>query len=199
MRSARSACSAFPLVLLLATPLVAHDLSRSESRCTIQGAAAECELIVDLLAFDGVDDDRNGVVSYAELDRSIASVFTRVKEHFLLRGPSEPSSIVLVGHELIDEHTVRLTLAYTFPADVSALDVTATFEQVSGRPDHQHFVTATKGGEERRAILDISHHTVTLEFGRWTRTAIWLTIAGIGIVGLRVAWFLRARRRPRSS
>ena len=178
--------------------LVAHDLSRSESRCTVQGAAAECALIIDLLAFDGVDDDRNGVVTYAELDRSIASVFTRVKEHFLLRGPAEPSSIVMTRHELIDEHTVRLTLAYTFPQHVSELDVTATFEQISGRPDHQHYVTVTRGGVERRAILDVSHHTVTLEFDRWTRTAIWLTIAGVGIVGLRVGWFLRARRRRRS-
>ena len=192
------ACSAAHVVifvLLFASTTTAHDLARSESRCTIQGPSVECELIVDLLEFPGVDSDGNGTISYAELDRSIGGVFARVKEHFRLRSPAEPSAVVMIRHELVDEHTARLALAYTFPDDISRLDVTSTFDELSRRPDHQHYVMTTKDGVEQRAILDASHHTVTFEFRRWTRTSIWLTVAALAIVGGRVGWFLRSRRR----
>jgi len=193
--SAISACSAFPLVIFtLVAPLAAHDLARSESRCAIQGASIECELIVDLLEFPGVDSDGNGAISYAELDQSIAGVFARIKEHFRLGSPTEPSTVVMTRHELVDEHTARLTLVYTFPDDLSRLDVTSTFDQLSPRPDHQHYAITTREGVEQRAILDASHHTVTFEFRRWTRTSIWLTVAALAIVGVRVGWFLRTRR-----
>jgi hypothetical protein len=193
--SAISLCSAFLLVLgSLMAPLVAHDLARSESRCTIQGASTQCELIVDLLEFPGVDADGNGTISYVELDQSIADVFARIQEHFQLRSPAEPSTVVVTRHELVDEHTARLSLAYTFPENISRLDVTSTFEQLSRRPDHQHYVMTTREGVEQRAILDAAHDTVTFEFRRWTRTSIWLTVAALAIVGLRVGWFLRSRR-----
>jgi hypothetical protein len=195
--SASLACSAANVVvfvLLFASVTTAHDLARSESRCTVQGASIECELIVDLLEFSGVDTDGNGAINYAELDQSIAGVFTRIKEHFRLRSPAEPSTVVLTRHELVDEHTARLDLVYTFPDDISRLDVTSTFDQLSRRPDHQHYVMTTRAGVEQRAILDAAHRTVTFEFRRWTRTSIWLTVAALAIVGLRVGWFLRSRR-----
>jgi hypothetical protein len=192
--SAISAANVLFFVLLLASPATAHDLARSESRCTIQGASTECELIVDLLQFPGVDADGNGTISYAELDRSIADVFARIKEHFLLRSPAEPSTVVMTRQELLDEHTAKLAVAYTFPENLSRLDVTSTFDQLSRRPDHQHYVVTAMGGVEQRAILDAVHPTVTFEFGRWTRTSIWLTVAALAIVGLRVGWFLRSRR-----
>jgi hypothetical protein len=178
------------------TPLVAHDLARSESRLTVQGASVECQLTVDLLGFPGVDEDGNGAISYPELDRSIASVFARVKEHFVLRSPAEPSKILMTGHELLDEHTARLTLDYTFPSGLSQLAVTATFDRLTRRPDHQHFVIATIGGVEQRAVLDAGHSTVTFERGWWTRTSLWLTLAAVAIIGLRAAWFFRARKPP---
>src|SRR5262245_37486194 len=53
----------------------AHDLARSESRCTVQGSDVQCHLIVGLLEVPGVDRDGNGTISYAELDQSIAAVF----------------------------------------------------------------------------------------------------------------------------
>ena len=193
---ARAVHAGFTLLLIVFTASVgAHDLARSESRCTIEGPAVRCELIVDLLTFAGVDQDGNGSVSYAELDQSIAAVFARVKEHFVLRSLAEPVQIQMTRHELVDEHTARLVLSYTFPENVSRLDVTSTFDQLSRRPDHQHFVTTTDRGGEQRAILDASHRTVTFEYGRWTRTAIWLTVGAVLIVGLRVGWFLRSRGR----
>jgi hypothetical protein len=195
--SAFSACSALLLLLsILATPLVAHDLARSESRCTIQGSDARCELVVDLLEFPGVDQDGNGTISYAELDRAIADVFADVKAHFVLRSPAEPSTIVMTRHELIDEHTARLTLVYTFPSDVSRLDMTSTIDQLAKRADHEHYATTILAGVEEHAILNASRPTVTFEFRRWTRTSVWLTVAALVVVGGRVGWFAWRRRRP---
>ena len=156
LRSLRS-----PFVLaVLVVPVVAHDLARSESRSTIQGSTVRCQLTVDLLEFPGVDQDGNGTVSYAELDQSIAGIFDRIKEHFVVRGPADPSRVVMTRHELLDEHTARLDLLLLFPANVSRLEVTSTFDQLARRPDYEHYVTTTLGGVEERAILDASRRTV---------------------------------------
>jgi hypothetical protein len=79
------------LALACVMPLSAHDLARSESRLDVQGRDIGCSLTVDLLEFPAVDVDGNGKISYEELDRSIASVFARVKEHFVLRAPDVPT------------------------------------------------------------------------------------------------------------
>jgi hypothetical protein len=179
--------------LLLEVSISAHDLARSESRLDVQGATVQCQLIVDLLEFPNVDQDGNGTISYAELDRSIADIFSRVKEHLVLASPGPPSKIVMTRHDLVDEHTARLDLTYTFPASVSRLDVTSTFDVLARRPDHQHYVSMKMGGVEEQAILDASRRSVTFEHHWWTRTSLWLTVAALTIVGLRVGWFLRSR------
>jgi hypothetical protein len=189
----------FAVVVLVVAPAFAHDLARSESRCTIQGADAHCQLIVDLLEFPGVDEDGNGIISYTELDRSIAAVFAGIKEHFVLRGPAAPSSIRMIRHDLVDEHTARLDLAYTFPTNLSRLQITASFDQLARRPDHQHYVTTTIGGVEEKAILDASRRTVTFEHQRWTRTSIGLTVAALLLVGGRVGWFVFRKGRRATS
>jgi hypothetical protein len=195
--SAVSACAAFPLLLfVLAVPVVAHDLGRSDSQLNVQGSTVECQLTVDLLEFPGVDQDGNGMVSYAELDQSIAGIFDRIKEHFVVRGPSDPSRVVMTRHELLDEHTARLDLSYFFPSNVSRLEVTSTFDELARRPDYQHYVTTTMGGVEERAILDASRRTVTFEHRRWTQTSIWLTVALL-LIGGRVGWFVFQRSRVR--
>lgn len=185
------------VVLVITSPVLAHDLARSESRLEVRGATVQCELIVDLLEFPGVDQDGNGIISYAELDQSIADIFARVKQHLVLASPEAPSQIVLRRHELVDEHTARLDLAYTFPSNVSRLGVTSTFDQLARRPDHQHYVTITMGGEEERAVLDPSRRTVTFEDHWWTPTSVWLTVAALALIGGRVGWFLRSRRLRR--
>jgi LPXTG-motif cell wall-anchored protein len=193
----RGVCAALGalVVLVIASPVLAHDLARSDSRLEVQGATVRCQLIVDLLEFPGVDQDGNGTISYTELDRSIADIFTRIKANLILRGPDEPSAIVMTRHELVDEHTARIDLAYTFPSNVSRLDVTSTFDRLARRPDHQHYVTIKMGGAEQRAVLDPSRRTVTFEDQWWTRTSIWLTVAALALLGGRVGWFLRGRRR----
>jgi hypothetical protein len=181
-------------LLTLASSLSAHDLARSESRLEVQGRDVRCSLTVDLLEFAGVDGDGNGVISYEELDRSIGQVFARVKEHFVLRAPDEPAKVVMTRHELVDEHTLRMELAYSFPTNVSRLEVTSTFDQMARRPDHQHFVTAMMSGTRQDAILDASIRTVTFEDRFWARTSVWLTVAAVLILGVRVGVFLRRRR-----
>jgi hypothetical protein len=188
--------SAFALSLLAwAAPLAAHDLARSESRLEVHGAVVQCELTVDLLEFPGVDQDGNSVVSYAEFDRSIADIFAAIKAHLTLTSPADPIKIVVTKHELIDEHIARLTLVYTFPASVSRLTVTSTFDQLARRPDHQHYVTLLRSDDPQQAVLDASDRTVTFEVGRWTPAAIALTAVAVAIVGLRVMWFAVVRRR----
>jgi hypothetical protein len=193
----RGICAALGALMMLAvvSPVLAHDLARSESRLEVQGAVVQCQLIVDLLEFPGVDQDGNGTISYAELDRSIADVFARVKANLVLRSPREPSRIVMVHDELVDEHTARLELVYTFPANISRLDVTSTFDQLARRPDHQHYVTINIGGNEHRAVLDAAQRTATFEDHWWTRTTVWLTVAALALIGGRVGWFLRSRTR----
>lgn len=186
---ARVAC-----VILLSVPLSAHDLARSESRLDVQGSEIHCSLIVDLLEFPNVDSDGNGRIGYDELDRSIASVFASVKEHLIVRGPTDPSTIVMTRHELLDEHTVRMELAYGFPANVSRLEVTSTFDQMARRPDHQHVVTALMSGTRHDAVLDASSRTAIFEDRFWTRTSLGLTLAAVLILGVRVAVFLYQRR-----
>jgi hypothetical protein len=178
---------------VLRSPVLAHDLARSESTLDVRGASVQCQLIVDLLEFPDVDQDGNGTISYAELDRSIADIFGRVKDNLLLASPDAPTTIVMTRHELVDEHTARLDLAYTFPSTLSRLDVTSTFDRLARRPDHQHYVTIRFGGQEERAILDAARPSVTFEHRWWTPTSLWLTVAALVIVGLRVAWFLRSK------
>lgn len=185
------------MLLAGATPLTAHDLARSESRLDVHGSEIQCSLIVDLLEFPGVDGDGNGRIGYDELDRSIASVFASVKEHLIVRGPSEPSTIVMTRHELLDEHTIRMELAYSFPASVSRLEVTSTFDQMARRPDHQHVVTALMSGTRHDAVLDASNRTVMFEDRFWTRTSFRLTLAAVLILGIRVAVFFYRRQKPR--
>jgi hypothetical protein len=182
-------------VCALSLPILAHDLARSESRLDVQGAVVQCRLIVDLLEFPGVDQDGNGTISYAELDQSIADIFARVKANLVLRSSTEPSKMVMTRHELVDEHTARLDIVYTFPSNISRLEVTSTFDVLARRPDHQHYVTIKIGGHEERAILDPSQRTVTFEDQWWTRTTVWLTVAALAVIGGRVGWFLRTRWR----
>lgn len=175
--------------------LSAHDLARSDSRLEVHGSTVDCQLTVDLLEFAGVDQDGNGSISYAELDRSIAAVFTRVKEHFVVRGPGAPARIVMTRHDVVDDHLGRLQLQYTFPTRVSTLEVTSTFDQLSRRPDYQHYVDVVVQGGEQRAVLDAANRTVTFDNRWWMRTSVWLTAAALLMVGLRVGWFVRSKSR----
>ena len=56
---------------------------------------------IDLLEFPSVDEDGNGGITIAELDRSIGDVFARVKAHLVMTGDDQvPLHVTLERHEL---------------------------------------------------------------------------------------------------
>ena len=88
-------------VALIAACLQAHDLNQSESRLEVDGPVVRATTLVDLLEFPGVDADRDGRVSIAELDRSIAAVFATLKSHLTLASDgAAPLRVTLDRHEL---------------------------------------------------------------------------------------------------
>jgi hypothetical protein len=45
------------------------------------------------------------------------------------------------------------------------------------------------------AVLDAGHRTAAFEHRWWTATSVWFTVAALGIIGIRAAFYVRARRR----
>ena len=154
-------------------------------------------LIVDLLPIAGVDANGNGVVTYDELDRSIASVFAAVKEHYVVTAFQDAPRIVLARYELVDDHAVRLELAYTFPARVSRLEVTSTLDRLAKRPDHQHLVRSYFSDTRRDAVLTAARPTVVFDDRFWKKLSVQLTAVALVLLGARVGAFIYQRRRRR--
>jgi hypothetical protein len=176
----------------------AHDLSQSESIFEPRGTAIAATVTVDLLGFPGVDADRNGRVSYDELDASIADVFAQLKTHLRVQAAAPPLRVTLDRHDLIeDEHVLRLNITYAYREPVPAVTVTSSLEQLAN-PTHQHMVTAIVDGERRQAVLDRSNPAVTLamQHQRFTMTRIAAALAGLIAVGVLV-WFRTSRARAR--
>jgi hypothetical protein len=181
-------------LLLHAGMLHAHDLRQSESIFEARGAAVAATITIDLLGFPGVDDDRNGRVSYDELDAAIADVFARLKTLLRVQADVPPSRITLDRHDLVeDDHILRLVVTYAYPRPVAAITVISSLDQL-GDPMHQHLVTAIVGEARQRAILDRSNPSATLSMttARVTAARVAAAVAGLLAVGALV--WLRLRR-----
>ena len=193
----------FPIAAALAVAasasLFAHDLATSESTLRVNGRDVAGTLTVDLLPIAGVDANGNGVVTYEELDQSIAGVFAAVKEHYLVTAFQGAPRIVLARYELVDDHAVRLELAYTFPARVSRLEVTSTLDRLTKRPDHQHLVRSYFSDTRRDAVLTAAQPTVVFDDRFWKKLSVQLTAAGVALLGARVGAFVYQRRRRRKA
>jgi hypothetical protein len=163
----------------------------------VTGREVAGTLIVDLLPIAGVDANGNGVVTYDELDRSIASVFAAVKEHYVVTAFQDAPRIVLARYELVDDHAVRLELAYTFPARVSRLEVTSTLDRLAKRPDHQHLVRSYFSDTRRDAVLTAARPTVVFDDRFWKKLSVQLTAVALVLLGARVGAFIYQRRRRR--
>jgi hypothetical protein len=182
-------------LLLHAWAVHAHDLGQSESTFEPRGSAVAATMTVDLLGFPGVDDDRNGRVSYSELDESIAEVFALLKTHLRVQAEVPPLRITLDRHDLVeDEHVLRLHVSYVFREPVATITVTSLLDQLAN-PGHQHLVTAVVDGERRRAVLDRANPSVTVSMRtvRFTAARIAAAIGGLLVVA-GLLW-LRVRRR----
>jgi hydrogenase/urease accessory protein HupE len=141
-------------------PAYAHDLSRSESRIDVNGREARVEFKLNLIELRYVDKKGSGFISYDELDDSIARIYADVKQHYILRGPSSPTSITLVRYRVIEDHVLEMELLYEFSQVVTDLQVTSTLAEIT-QPAHQHLASANLNGTTYEAILNTANPTAT--------------------------------------
>jgi hypothetical protein len=194
MATGRRVLAAGVLLLAVCT-LGAHELGQSESVFEARGAAVVATVTVDLLEFPGVDDDRNGRVSYDELDAAIADVFAQLKAHLRVQAHVPPARVTLDQHDIVeDEHVLRLQVSYAFPEPVPAITVTSSLDLL-GSPAHQHLVTAVVDGERRRAVLDRANPSVTVPLRAERFTVARVLAAIVGLVAVGGLIWLRTRRR----
>jgi hypothetical protein len=142
----------------------AHDLSRSESQIEVAGHDVHVLLKLNLLELGYVDTDRNGIISYDELDNAIERIYQDVKQHYILRSATLPGETRLRRYGVEQDHILWMELDYVFPQDVSQLEVTSTLYQIA-QPGHEHFVTFSEHGAVQEAVLNAAAPTVEFNAG----------------------------------
>lgn len=148
-------------ILAIAAPAAsAHDLSRSESKLTVDGSQVRASITLDVAEFNGVDVNGDGRVSYDELDEAIEGIAAILRAHFTLSSPEPPLRTTIDRYELIDNHLVRLDVLYVFPHPVTRLTVMSALHQVM-RPDHRHLMSVRFGGDVQESVLGAGYATAT--------------------------------------
>ena len=142
----------------------AHDVSQSESRIEVHGRDVRVTFRFNLLELGYVDVNRNGLISYDELDNSIERVYADIKQHYGLRGPAVPTQITLEKYGVVENHVLDMELMFQFPQDVNQLEVTSTLYQIT-QPDHQHLTSANLNGTTHEAVLNIANPNVVFAAG----------------------------------
>jgi hypothetical protein len=157
------------------TALVAHDISRSESTLAVHGREIEAALILNLLDFHelpDIDRNRDGVVSYDELDESIARLYAAVREHYRVRAPDAAVETTVERYTFVGPNRIRLDIRYRFAADITSIVVESRLDRIS-QADHRHLTTVTVGGSVQEAVLDAATPAMVFDAGRgaYLRTA----------------------------
>lgn len=174
--------------------LDAHEFSQSESTLEIDGSMVRVRLSLNLLELKGVDANGDGRVLYDELDRAIEGVFASIKTHYSLLAPEPAVRVVAEKLQIVDEHVLQIDVRHTFARNVRRLEVTSSLDDIFG-PAHQHLAAALVNGGRRRAVLDASNRTMTIEAARVTfDTVLMVAVAALGLL-LLVAYRLGQRRR----
>jgi hypothetical protein len=168
----------------------AHELARSESTLTIDGATVRARVAIDLLELQGVDRNADQRVSYEELDAAIERVFAALEDHLALRAPDPPTRVTMGRRQILDDHVLQVDLAYTFDRGVRELRVESTLDRVAS-PSHLHHVRANIGGETYQALLTPSSRSATFLAGGVTFGRI-LTVL-LALLGLG-AWVAHRNR-----
>ena len=150
---ALASCFMFPLAAS------SHDVSQSESRIEVHGRDVRVTFRFNLLELSYVDVNRNGFISYDELDNSIERVYADIKQHYGLRGPALPTQVTLEKYGVVENHVLDMELVYQFPQDVNKLEVTSTLYQIT-QPDHQHLTSAKLNGTTHEAVLNSANPSV---------------------------------------
>jgi hypothetical protein len=165
------------------TALVAHDISTSESTLAVHGREIEAALILNLLDFHrlpDIDRNRDGVVSYDELDESITPLFAAVRELYRVRAPDAAVQTTVERYAFVGPNRIRLDIRYRFAADITSITVESRLDRIS-QADHRHLTTVTVGGSVQQAVLDAATPTMVFDAGRvaYLRTA-W-SLFGVGL------------------
>jgi hypothetical protein len=142
----------------------AHDISQSESRIEVLGREVKVAFRFNLLEVGYVDVNRNGLISYDELNNSIGRVYADIKQHYVLQGPDAPTQMTLEMYRVVEDHVLDMELVYQFPHDVKQLEVTSTLYQIT-QPDHQHLTSANLNGTTHEAVLNIADPKVVFAVG----------------------------------
>src|SRR5271154_1837248 len=119
------------LCCAFSAPVSGHEMSQSESRLEVHGHEVRVAFRLNLLELGYVDTNRNGFISYDELDNSIGRVYADIKRHYVLRGPALPIQITLERYGVIEDHVLDAQLVYQFPQEVRQLDITSTLYEIT--------------------------------------------------------------------
>lgn len=171
-------------LVLVGRPAAAHELSRSTSRITVDGAIVEVVLTLGAVDFHQgppVDTSGDGRVSVAEIDAAIGPLFDTIGRHLrVTAGGAAARAITLARYELLDSTTLRLRLRYEFPAPVDVVELTSTLPAVT-QADHRHFATLVRGGQAEQAVLDAA---VTAARFAPRAPSPWATMRRFGVLGV---------------
>jgi hydrogenase/urease accessory protein HupE len=140
------------LTALLAAPLAAHDLYRSEARLEVRGREVRASFTFNLLDFAGVDRNGDKRVTEEEFDAAFDRLYAAILAHYSLDSSGPPSRLTRDRYRLFDEHVLDLGMTYTFPQDVLGLKVHSTLTEVLGK-GHIHLVTFILNRRVQEAIL----------------------------------------------
>ena len=130
-----------------------HDVSQSESKVEVHGRQVSVLLRLNLLELGYVDVNRDGRVSYDELDTAIDRIYADVKSHYILRTPDLPLQITLTHYGIVEDHILDMDLLYRFPQDVMRLEVISILYQIT-QPAHEHLISVNIDGTVHEGILN---------------------------------------------
>ncbi len=153
------------LWLTLVLVASAHDMPRSESRVEVHGREVRVALKLNLLELGGVDANGDGGISYDELEGAIDRIYPQIKNHYVVGMPDPPTRIVLVRYGLSEGHVLDLDLLYTFPRDVTELQISSTLHRIL-QPGHQHLSSVDFDGDLHEGVLDAANSTAVFRGGR---------------------------------
>lgn len=144
-------------ILLVSATLTAqaHDVARTESKVEVHGPNVTAALLLNLteLKDPPITLGPGGRITIAQLDAVVGRIFEGAKRHYKIRAPGDPVNVAQGPYVLIDGHVVRLELLYTFPAEVTELEVESTFHSVMPA-GHQHLMSVLLNGTLHQGILD---------------------------------------------
>ena len=126
-------------------------MSHSESRVEVRGREVRVALKLNLLEMGNVDTNGDGAVSWDELDASIAGIYEKIRQHYILGDPEPPASVTL-RYGVSDGHVLDADLVYKFQEEVRQLSVTSTLDRLA-LPGHQHLISVRFGGEPKETVL----------------------------------------------